>query len=261
MGATHKGVYRTSTMRSAGLAVAIAVFAAAPLARADITHVVQRGHTLEAIAHRYRVSVQAILDANHLGDGQHLRPGQILIIPGVEPRNGKDAGTRNVVHAVRQGEEFRIRIRDARGQIPSTALSAFERLMRQGESSEGRHPPDPRLVALVGTVSDHFGGKTVEVVSGYRAYTPTQYTARSNHNEGKALDFRIHGVKNEELRDFCLTLRNAGCGYYPNSSFVHLDVRSIKAYWVDLSHPGEPPQYEKPGGVADHGTSDVPAER
>ena len=62
------------------------------------------------------------------------------------------------------------------------------------------------------------------------------------------------------MRDFCRTLRNAGCGYYPNSTFVHMDVRDTKAYWVDLSRPGEPPRYEKPGALADEGISDVPLE-
>jgi uncharacterized protein YcbK (DUF882 family) len=248
-------------MRPAAFATAMAFLAAATAAvaaRADHTHVVQRGHTLETIAHRYHVSAQAILDANHLRDGQHLKPGETLIIPGVDGSRGKAGGPRDVVHAFRLEEEFHVRMRDEHGKIPAAALRSFERLMRQGESSEGRHPPDPRLLALVAIVSNHFGGKALEVVSGYRAYTPTQYTARSNHNEGKALDFRIRGVNNEELRDFCLTLHNAGCGYYPNSTFVHLDARGTKAYWVDFSHPGEPPQYEKPGGGADHGTSDVP---
>jgi uncharacterized protein YcbK (DUF882 family) len=158
---------------------------------------------------------------------------------------------------MRLGEEFRVRVKDPRGHIPPSALKAFERMMRQGNAT---HPVDPRLVALVSIVSSHFGGKPLEVVSGYRAYTPTQYTPHSNHNLGKALDFRIRGVTNEALRDFCRTLRSAGCGYYPNSTFVHLDVRDTKAYWVDWSHPGEPPKYDKPGVAADEGTSDVPDE-
>ena len=145
-------------------------------------------------------------------------------------------------------------MKDAHGHIPPSALKAFERMMRQGN---GTHAVDPRLVALVGIVSSHFSGKPLEVVSGYRAYTPTQYTAHSNHNLGKALDFRIRGVSNEALRDFCRTLRSAGCGYYPNSTFVHLDVRDTKAFWTDWSHPGEPPKYDKPGVAADEGTSDV----
>ncbi len=258
-------------------------------ARADVTHVVQRGHTLEAIAHRYHVTVEAIVEANHLKDGQHIKPGQELVIPGVEGTGKKTdhegektghSGARGtavhgttaaidqpeprghhpngVIHAIRMGEEFHIRVMDSRGHVSETALHEFARLARQGEVT---HPPDPRLVALIGIVSDHFAGKTLEVVSGYRAYTPTQYTPHSNHNYGKALDFRIQGVTNESLRDFCRTLRNTGCGYYPNSTFVHLDARDAKAYWVDLSHPGEAPRYEKPGTLADEGASDVPDER
>jgi hypothetical protein len=133
-------------------------------------------------------------------------------------------------------------------------MKAFERMMRQGN---GTHAVDPRLVALVGIVSSHFAGKPIEVVSGYRAYTPTQYTAHSNHNLGKALDFRIRGVSNEALRDFCRTLRSAGCGYYPNSTFVHMDVRDKSTFWIDYSRPGEPPRYNAPNLDADEGTSDV----
>jgi hypothetical protein len=145
-------------------------------------------------------------------------------------------------------------VKGSRGQVPSAALDAFERMMRQGTAT---HPPDPRLIVLIGVVSDHFGGRPVEIVSGYRPYTPTQYTPHSNHNYGKALDFRISGISDASLYDFCLTLRKVGCGYYPNSTFVHLDVRDSSAHWVDRSRPGEPPQYDKPGVAADEGRSDV----
>ncbi|HLK38113.1 MAG TPA: DUF882 domain-containing protein, partial [Polyangiaceae bacterium] len=251
-----------------GAALAVEVGAVRP-ARADVTHVVQKGHTVEAIAHRYRVTVKSILDANHLKDASHLKPGQTLVIPGVKAPHGSAGATlqqgpeprghtdKNVIRAVRLGEEFRIRVKDTRGHIGPATLKSFERLMRQGEAT---HPPDPRLVALIGVVSQHFDGHTIEVVSGYRAYAPTQYTPHSNHNSGKALDFRIQGVQNESVRDFCMTLRNTGCGYYPNSTFVHLDVRESKAYWVDRSRPGEPPLYDRPGVMADEGASEVPTE-
>src|ERR1700723_1888280 len=54
-------------------------------ARADVQHVVARGHTIEAIAHRYHVTVQAIVDANHLKDTRHLKIAETLTIPGVQP--------------------------------------------------------------------------------------------------------------------------------------------------------------------------------
>ncbi len=292
---------RPAVIPAVAVAAALATLSLSAVAHADVTHVVQRGHTLDAIAHRYHVTKKAILDANHLKDGTHLKPGQTLIIPGVDgpkkkaekgekaehaekleraeraergekaekrpdrpvhattasievPPEPRGRGDGDTVHAVRLGEEFRIRVKDAHGHIPPSAMKAFERMMRQGN---GAHAVDPRLVALVGIVSSHFGGKPLEIVSGYRAYTPTQYTAHSNHNLGKALDFHIRGVTNEALRDFCHTLRSAGCGYYPNSTFVHLDVRDTKAFWTDWSHPGEPPKYDRPGVAADEGTSDV----
>jgi uncharacterized protein YcbK (DUF882 family) len=261
------------------IAHSLATLGAAPPANAEVTHVVQPGHTLEAIAHRYHVTVQAILEANHLKETAHLKPGQRLVIPvaaGAEGESGhrhghgatstasledtvgpREHGHRGVVDAFRLDEEVHLHVRDGIGHIPGAALKTFEHLMRQGTAT---HSPDPRLLALVGIVSDHFGGRPIEVVSGFRAYTPTQYTPHSNHNLGRALDFRIRGVKNEELWTFCRTLRNAGCGYYPNSTFVHLDVRDAKTFWIDRSRPGEPPQYDRPGVPADEGASEVPDE-
>jgi hypothetical protein len=95
-------------------------------------------------------------------------------------------------------------------------------------------------------VSDHFGGREVNVVSGFRPYSPGQYSRHSNHNEGRAIDFSIKGIANETVRDFCRSFRNVGVGYYPNSLFVHLDVRDGNAYWVDYAAPGQAPRY-RPG--------------
>src|ERR1700722_16780393 len=65
------------------LAAAAALLLFIVPARADVTHVVGRGHTIEAIAHRYHVTVKSIVDANHLKDTRHLKVGETLIIPGV----------------------------------------------------------------------------------------------------------------------------------------------------------------------------------
>jgi hypothetical protein len=104
---------------------------------------------------------------------------------------------------------------------------------------------DPRLVERVEQVVAHFfkdgRGARLELISGYRPKSTGSY-----HATGRALDFRLEGVKNEEIVAFCKTLQDTGCGYYPNSLFVHLDVRERGAghiSWIDASRPGEAPRY------------------
>ena len=274
-----------------------AVFALPVFARADVKHTIARGHTIQAIAARYHVTEKSIIDANHLKDVKHLKVGDVLTIPGVDPptpspskakaaaekkskldekadkaeREDKKhdkksdqptsfaakAKTPGVVHLHRIAttEEQDIRVTDKHGKVSESALKSFEKLLRsQGGLS---HPIDSRLVSLLGVVSNHFGSRKIEVVSGFRPYTPTQYTPHSNHNHGRAVDFRVVGVPNEAVRDFCRSLKNTGCGYYPNSTFVHMDVRDSSAFWIDYSKPGEPPRYNAPNVDADEGTSDV----
>jgi uncharacterized protein YcbK (DUF882 family) len=267
--------------RRAGGSAAAALAAASMItveALADVSHVVGRGHTIEAIAHRYHVTVKSIVDANHLKDPRHLKIGETLIVPGVTAK-GKGAAsgvtgqkplpnatyamrpkTPGVVHATRlaTNEDFAIRVSTRHGHPSPLALSGFERLLRSGGGLS--HPPDPHLIELLGTVSNHFGSRRLEVISGFRPYSPTQYTSHSNHNIGHAIDFRVVGVPNEILRDYCRTLKNVGVGYYPNSTFVHLDVRALPAFWIDYSRPGEPPRYNAASVDADESTSDVSEE-
>jgi len=104
---------------------------------------------------------------------------------------------------------------------------------------------DPRLVERLQLVVDHFAkpSKAVKMtlVSGYRPTSTGSY-----HATGQALDFRLDGTTNEALVTFCKTLPDTGCGYYPNSSFIHLDVRAPgtgHVAWIDASGPGEAPRY------------------
>jgi hypothetical protein len=97
------------------------------------------------------------------------------------------------------------------------------------------------LVGRLQQVVDHFHAKKITVVSGYRPSSLGSF-----HQSARAVDFHIEGVKNEDLVAFCRTLPDTGCGYYPNSSFVHLDVRAPRTghvYWIDSSGPGEPARY------------------
>lgn len=281
-------------------AVVGSVFLFSTAASADVQHVIGKGHTLQAIANRYHVTVKAIMEANHIKDAKHLKIGDTLTIPKADaPKkdekptdkkelaatakpadkdhdgakakvaaNDKDAKkdkdgadkakTPGVIHIKRFGttEEADLRLTDHNsGKISASTSKAMEKMLRF--QSGASHAIDGRLISLLGVVSNHFGSRKIEVVSGFRPYTPTQYTPHSNHNHGKAIDFRVVGVSNEQVRDFCRTLKNTGCGYYPNSTFVHMDVRDSSAFWIDYSKPGEPPRYNAPNVDADEGTSDV----
>ncbi|HEX7663104.1 MAG TPA: DUF882 domain-containing protein [Polyangiaceae bacterium] len=111
--------------------------------------------------------------------------------------------------------------------------------------SAGIRRVDPGLGARLQQVVSHFtvAGKTprLSVISGYRPSSVGSF-----HAAGKALDFRVEGVANETLVAYCKTLPDTGCGYYPNSVFVHMDVRPTgtgHVQWIDGSGPGESPHY------------------
>ena len=104
---------------------------------------------------------------------------------------------------------------------------------------------DPRLVQRLELAIEHFAKGSqeprIQLVSGYRPKSTGSF-----HQSGRALDFRIDGVTNEALVAFCKTLPDTGCGYYPNSLFVHMDVRDTgkgHVAWIDASRPGEAPRY------------------
>jgi hypothetical protein len=102
------------------------------------------------------------------------------------------------------------------------------------------------LIELLAHVSDHFGGRTIHLISGFRS--PGGYTREtSRHVSGHAVDIRVEGVPNSVLRDYVRTFGRVGVGFYPRSRFVHLDVRDRDAYWVDWSRPGEAPRYQRRG--------------
>jgi hypothetical protein len=129
------------------------------------------------------------------------------------------------------------RVLTPKGHILPSAREAISKLL--GATGSRPAVPDRLIQLLVGT-SDAFGGRPLRVVCGYRT---SSYSADSRHRHSAAIDFSVIGVRNSELRDYLLTLDQVGVGYYPNSSFVHLDVRDEKTYWIDYAGPGEPPRY------------------
>jgi hypothetical protein len=137
-------------------------------------------------------------------------------------------------------EQFSLLIRPLSVAEPTVITTPVRHGIRQ-EWLPGIKLANTGLVTRMQKVVDHFKGKRVVIVSGYRPGSQGSF-----HQSGRALDFHVDGVTNSSLVAFCRTMADTGCGYYPNSSFIHMDVRpsnSGKAYWIDASGPGEAPRY------------------
>lgn len=233
------------------------------------THYVAQGETLASIARDHECSVAELQRLNRLG-ARPLRIGQRLVLPGfVESRERDRAAQRwgrprhpgiATLYRHALARRFRVRLVDPGGRVRRTAIRRLHELMRPRAGRAGPAPP-ARLVEILARISDHFGGRTITIVSGYR--NAGGYTRESSqHTRGHALDVRIQGVPADALRDFVRsTFDRVGVGYYPRTGFVHIDVRDRSAYWVDWSRRGEAPQYQRRGDRAPDDASTEEIER
>jgi uncharacterized protein YcbK (DUF882 family) len=144
-----------------------------------------------------------------------------------------------VLYAVNRRETMALRLRDTKGRPVKGTQRRFDHFLRCHYTNV-EHRMDPRLMRLLFQTGHHWPGRRLEVVSGYR-HPDVAKNPHSPHMKGLACDFRVEGVKTAELRDYLRhTFDRVGVGYYPNSSFVHLDVRKDRsAFWIDYSGPGE----------------------
>jgi len=215
---------------------------------------VRRGQTLSHVARENDVSVAALRRANRLRAGATLSVGQRLVLPGQESAVEREEAARRWGRPRNPGvaklyrpatrEHLRLRLVDRRGRSRRAAVRRLSTLLRHRRTGQTLEP-DRRLIELVSRVSDHFGGRQLNILSGFRP--AGGYTRESSrHTRGEAVDLRVTGVPNTVLRDYCMTFSSVGVGYYPRSTFVHLDVRTRSASWTDWSRPGQAPQYSRP---------------
>jgi uncharacterized protein YcbK (DUF882 family) len=172
-------------------------------------------------------------------------PGRTTGKRPAKPRVLPRAATVELFH-VNRHETLRLRVVDERGR-PVRGLDRRMSKFLRCHHTNAEHRMDPRLVRLIHETGRHYPGRRIEVVSGYRHPTVAR-NPRSPHMKGLACDFRVQGVPNTELRDFLRShYQHVGVGYYPNSSFVHLDVRGSgpSAFWIDYSRPNEDAIYSE----------------
>lgn len=216
-------------------------------------YVVQAGDSLGKIAKKSGTTADALRKLNGLKPGARLRVGtKLRLNPNIPRPSAPSVGRaprvspRGTVTLIRGAETFKIPLATRKGGLSTAGLTKLSKALRH-RGNGASHPVHPQLARLLLSVSQHFGGRRIHVISGFRPYSPTQYTPHSNHNVGRAIDFSVEGVSNRALVAYCRTLRGAGVGYYPNSTFVHLDTRKRSAYWIDHSGPGEAPRYVRGG--------------
>ena len=134
-------------------------------------------------------------------------------------------------------EELEVNIYAADGSFDEAALAKLDEIFRCKRSHEVR-AVDPRLYEQLSRIYDHFGGTSIELVSGFRF----KERESSRHWHASAMDIRIEGVSIRELYDYAesLDMGGMGIGIYPNSGFVHVDYRAPgePSYrWTDRSGP------------------------
>jgi hypothetical protein len=157
------------------------------------------------------------------------------------------------------GESDRLQLLGCDGSVSADALDRVSVLLRiagaarpelplpnepaasgQGEWLPGVKLAHPRLLWALQRIAQTFPFRAIYLMSGYRRET------HGYHPRGRALDIFVHGVENLELFQFCRTLNDVGCGYYPHNKFVHIDVReygSKHPSWVDVAEPGQASLY------------------
>ena len=227
-----------------------------------VTVRIPKGFSLSRIAAAYGVPIKTIIRANKLTNPDRIREGQKLLIPGAKriielvppPPCLKDPIT---FYRVRTDDTLELSVSYCNGKPFKDNMAKLSKLT-ESIKRPSKLNLNPRLARMLQRVSDRYPGKRIEIISGQRKRR--QHGHESYHNKGRALDFRVEGVSNYKLTQFLRRFDKVGVGYYPNSVFIHMDVRNKKAYWIDYSAPGEKAIYARKG-LSDEKLEEIRAKR
>ncbi|MGD8859603.1 MAG: DUF882 domain-containing protein [Myxococcales bacterium] len=136
-------------------------------------------------------------------------------------------------------ERVELRLTHCDGRPNLGALDGLSRIARAKGSDTQLVRLDSGLMPRLQRIAERWPGRELVVVSGHRPGA----RRGSRHRHGHAVDVSVEGVDDAQVVELLQELSETGIGYYPNSTFVHVDVRPDSAFWVDRSGPGEPPDY------------------
>lgn len=139
------------------------------------------------------------------------------------------------LHAENLNEEVKLNIFREDGSYDESALAKLDELFRCKRTNEVR-AVNPKLYEQLSRMQDHFDKKRIELVSGFRFAERNS----SRHFHASAMDIRIPDVSIREMYAYAESLDpgGMGIGIYPNSGFIHVDLRAPgdPSYrWTDLS--------------------------
>nr|WP_244470765.1 DUF882 domain-containing protein [Microvirga massiliensis] len=128
------------------------------------------------------------------------------------------------------------------GEYDEEALNQLNWLLRDWRV-EQQAKMDRRLFDILWEVYRETGSSApIEVISAYRSPTTNAMlrsrskavSEHSQHMLGHAMDVRFPDVDTGKLREVAMKMQYGGVGYYPSSSFVHIDTGSVRA-WPRMS--------------------------
>jgi len=139
------------------------------------------------------------------------------------------------------GESFSGIYRDDNGPVPRVMeeLSVFLRDFHSGEKID----IDVGVIDFLSEVMQAVGQTSAQILSAYRtpetnamlAHTHFGVAENSQHLYGRALDVHF-GDKLAEAMKAARAMQRGGVGWYPHSSFMHIDTGPVRNW--DLDHVG-----------------------
>ncbi len=125
---------------------------------------------------------------------------------------------------------------NANGSYNQAGLAKIFHILRSPDGQE--RPIRVELIDIIDDIQDHFGVRTVEIISGYRSPAYNQGLKESGrrvareslHMEGQAIDFHLDEVTESAIRDYATKLGCGGVGFYPGYDFIHIDTGPTRTW-------------------------------